>query len=404
MSRTTLRRSVPSRRWKVAVALALVVLAVPSVVAIGASGGGDRTMATSGVVSFAKNCGTASGPTPAAIYIHSKNPKVNLSPGDTMTVVYEFNVSGFTSAVVGESVHIPSVQTSFPLSNGTTLPFFMLPRVIVIQNGSWTSPSLATDTKSIKAAYTFANPGNATLSSQKLAVMASNSAYGNLTLEFRWMWSINQTANGHGVTVGPWTNPTIHAFPPSIFEPAPLVALVARNGPTITIGAVADANLSGAISSTSFLVELEYATGDVFNTVTEPTPAGNATPFRAHILMMSVDNNLAPAKALMHIHDHCGAIIFSLSEVAVYGSIATLHVDVAPAVCGPVTFNGTPYANRSSVNLTPSATSYAISVGACAGHTFFGWEGNNGVDPDPIAKLSSAVVVSADGTLTAKFL
>ncbi|MCI4319019.1 MAG: hypothetical protein L3K23_02660 [Thermoplasmata archaeon] len=404
MPKSTRLRSEPHRRWKTAVALTVLALAVPSLLSIGATAATGGAVVNSRVVTFANTCGTASGPTPAALYIHSKNPTVTLSAGDTMTVVYEFMVSGFTSAVVGEAVHIPSVQASFPLSNGTTLPFLLLHRVIVIQNGSWTDPSLATDTKAIKAAYTFANPGNATLSSQKIAIMASNSAYGNLTLEFRWMWTVNQSANGHGVTIGPWTHPTSHAFPPSIFEPAPLVNLASRNGPTVTIGAVADANLTGAISSTSFLVELEYSSGDVFNTVTEKTPAGNATPFRAHILMMSVDNNLAPTKALLHVHDHCGAIIYSLSEVAVYNASAVLRIDVAPSTCGPVTFNGTAYANRSSVVLAPSTTSYAISVGACAGHTFVGWEGNNGVDPDPIGKLSASVVVSADGTLTAKFL
>jgi hypothetical protein len=392
------------RGWKVAVALAVVALAIPSALAIGATSGGGGAAPASGVVAFSKNCGTAAGPTPAALYIHAKNPTVNLSAGDTMTVVYEFMVSGFTSAVLGEAVHIPSVQASFPLSNGTTLPFVLPHRVIVIQNGSWTAPSLATDTKSIKAAYTFGNPAQATLSSQKIAVMASNSVYGNLTLEFRWMWSVNQTANGHGVTVGAWTHPTANAFPPSIFEPAPLVNLVSRNGPTVTIGTVADANLTGAISSTSFLVELEYPSGDVFNTITETTPAGNTTPFRAHILMMSVDNNLAPTKALLHVHDHCGAIIYSLSEVAVYNASATLRINVAPSTCGPVTFNGTAYANRSSITLVPSPTSYTISVAACAGHTFSGWAGNNGVDPDPVGHLSASVVVSADGTLTAKFL
>jgi hypothetical protein len=394
-----LRRPLP-RRWTIAVGLALVVLALPASVAPART----SVAGTSGVVAMVNSCGTASGPTPAALIIPAKNPTVTLSSGDKMTVTYEFMVRGYTSAVLGESVHIPSVFASFPLSNGTSFSFFLVHRNVTIQNGTWTAPSVATDVKTIHATWTFANPGNATLSTQKLAVMASNSAYGNVTLEFRWMWSIDQTANGHGTTIGPWTVPSTHLFPPSIFEPAPLVNLISHNGPTIVIGFNWVGNLTGAISSTSFLVEIEYPSGTPFSTDTEPTPPGNSTPFRAHTLMMSNDNTLSPTKALVHIHDHCGAILYSISVVAVYGTSALIHVDVAPASCGPVTFNGTAYANRSTVSLVPGPSGYPISVAACSGHAFLGWQGNLGVDADPVFKLSSSVVVSAGGTLTAKFL
>ncbi|MCI4351256.1 MAG: hypothetical protein L3K15_07070 [Thermoplasmata archaeon] len=387
-----------------ALGLSVLMIAVPLSLSAGPASAPSAALTSHQVRTAVNTCGTAGGPTPAALYIPNKIPVVALSAGDAMTVEYEFQVQAFATAVAGEAVHIPSVFAKFPLSNGTTLQFFFLPRVIVIHNGSWTPTSLATDRKAIHASWTFATTGSSTLSTELLAISATNSAYGNLTLAFRWIWSIDQTSNGHGFTNGTWTKPTAHIFPPSIFEPAPWVGLLSHNGPTVTIGTPWIGYLVGAISSVSFLIELEYPSGDVFATTTEPTPAGNSTPFKAHILMMSNDNTLSPTKALVHIHDHCGAILYSLSVVAVYPSSAVLNVDVAPSACGPVTFNGTAYANRSAVALSPSTASYPISVGTCSGHSFFGWEGNLGVDADPVPKLTSSVVVSANGTLTAKFL
>ena len=134
------------------------------------------------------------------------------------------------------------------------------------------------------------------------------------------------------------------------------------------------------------------------------TRAGNATPDVAAVTILPFQGSLAPALLLDHVRNVCGALLYSIGLTAIYAASASVRLLAQPASCGPITFNGTAYANGSLVSFRPSSSGVAASVGTCGGMTFQGWSRTSGVWVNPTTSMSTTATVSANGTLTASFV
>jgi hypothetical protein len=206
------------------------------------------------------------------------------------------------------------------------------------------------------------------------------------------------------VSVGPWSRPNSAAPHPSIFDASPYVALASTSAKPAVIGTNFTANLLGAISFQPFYLELEHAsTGLVVRTHGVKAPVGNATPFAASILFNSWSNDLAPAPMILHVHNRCGSLLLSIGVDGVYANRATLDLAANPSTCGPVAFNGSSYASGSVVYPAPSNGTYPVSVPGCAGHTFSQWNTTGGLEVVNASAPSTALHVTYNGTLTARF-
>ncbi|MDE1837838.1 MAG: PKD domain-containing protein [Euryarchaeota archaeon] len=88
-----------------------------------------------------------------------------------------------------------------------------------------------------------------------------------------------------------------------------------------------------------------------------------------------------------------------------YTAYPLVRLSWTPSTCGPVTFNGTAVANGSALGYyaAPPHAPYSASVPSCAGATFTSWVSTGGVSVSSPSSLSTAVNVSANGTLEAEF-
>lgn len=387
----------------VLVAVAAAVLAMPAGGLLGgvpSSGSGARLMP-----SFTRTgtCYSADGPTPGGILIGAPAPAINLTAGDRLTVTYQIEARNYTTAVLGEVVHVPSLFAKFTLKNHSLMELFLIHHNITISGPNWTNPNATAYTKTMSGSVVFARNSTAFLTSQKLAVMATNLYYGNLTLAMRWQWIVNRTANGGNLTVGPWSHLQANSQNPSVFLPAPFVDQVAHSGPTIVIGSTYTAQLTGATNGTTFNIEIEDKYGIRVRQSEVSTPTVPPNPFNLSIYAMADNHSLTPEKALVHVHDHCGAILYSTSIVLVYAPSAAVKVGFSPVGCGPITFNGTAYNTSTNVAVVPSSTVYTASVPSCQGHQFDHWLTHLGVMAFNSSSGSTSVLVSANGTLAAIF-
>ncbi|HZY69770.1 MAG TPA: hypothetical protein VFF67_02175 [Thermoplasmata archaeon] len=387
----------------VLLAVAIVALALPAGGVVGGHPSSVRGAQFSPGFTRTGTCYAADGPTPAGVLIGEPAPSIALTSGDRMTVAYELQARNYTSAVLGEVVHVPSLFAKFTLKNHTVMEFFLLHHNLTIAGPNWTDPNLTAYAKTMGGPVVFARNSTATLTSQKLAVMATNLYYGNLTVAMRWQWIINRTANGGNVTVGAWSHLQANSQNPSVFMPAPFVAQVAHSGPTVVIGSTYTALLTGATNGTVFNIELEDKYGIRIRQSDVTTPTVPPNPFNLSIYVMGDNHSLVPEKALVHIHDHCGAILYSTSIVLVYAPMVTVKVGFAPVGCGPLTFNGTAYSGSTNVSMVPSSTVYSASVPSCQGHAFYHWLTHLGVMAFNSSSGNTSVIVSGNGTLAAIF-
>lgn len=398
------RRSRSGMRWlQLVVAVALFVsafaaLAVPAITTAprslgggdGSPGGGSPPEIPPSLASSICNPATK---TPSSLLVPLAGPSASVPSGGSLRVVLEAEVVNYTSTDTGVTVYVPSVDATFPLSPSGTLAVYAPPRTWTVTGAGWTV--VDNTSKSATASVTFAPNATALLSSQKLAVMATRS-YGGLTLAFRWQWATN--APGGSAVYGAWSTPTRNAAYPTslatIFYPAPYVQLVRSPASAEFIGTTLRTEIGGSVAGRYFFQELENAsTGKVFQSVGETVPTTSGS-YNLSIPLINYDNYLMPGKDLLHLHDGCGAMLYSLTIAAAYAPGANVTVEITPSSCGTVTLNGSAYGNGVVAHLRPSATTYPFSVSGCSGHTFQSWNGTGGIH----VASAGALLVSATGT------
>lgn len=345
-------------------------------------------------------CNPAGPYPPSALRILLPDPTTPLFSGGALSVTYEVEIANFGPSHQGTIVYFPSVFTTFPRASGGSLTLYFSPRHLAVQSGGWSSPGFASQSVAPTGGFAFSSSGHAQLSSQILAVMATAS-YPNLTLEVRWQWVLTQP-DGSSATSG-WSTPSPTATStggaPSVFYPAPYVSLAALPSRTRTIGSEYSATLGGMFQGRTFFLELEYpGNGSVVQSQAQTAPWGG-TSFQVQILLLNYDGFLDPASYLVHIHDDCGALLYSLPVKAYFAPAATMGFVLSPASCGSLIFNGTPHASGSSWTVVPSRSAYSFSLPYCAGHSFVSWTTSGGLH----IVSGSALRVSSNGTLSVRY-
>ena len=340
------------------------------------------------------SCNPSHELSPASLVIPAAGPRTTLPAGGRLTVTYEVGEpDGSVAGPVG--IHVPSVFAFFPLQNGSRATVYAAPSVLVLNGGGWSPGGSVSASISPSSSLTFATGANATLTSEKIALMG-NRSYGNLTILVRWHWSI--ASPGAPAVDGNWTVPTPRAqYPTALateFFPVPYAALDAVAASPYLIGTTFWANLSGAVAGRYFFLELEQAAdGKVVQAVGETAPADAAT-FRTTIPLLNYDHYLAPAAFLVHIHDICGAILYSVPVTVTYAASATVTIGIHPPTCGTVTLAGRSYGSGSEATLAPSSTAYSFGLSGCWGYSFRDWNTTGGL----YIPSSGSLLVSASGT------
>jgi hypothetical protein len=231
----------------------------------------------------------------------------------------------------------------------------------------------------------------------------ANVPYGNLTLEFRWMWNLTQP---NGTTAkSAWTIPKStytknSSVLPSIFFPAQYFRFLSGpgNGQKETIGTQYTAVLGGPVAGRYFFLEMEDGAGKVVQARGQII-GQNVTTANVTIPILNYDHYLAPGLELVHIHDGCGAILYNKLIDAVFAPIVTVTFYLQPGFCGPMTFNGTSFANGTSGTFVPSTTPYAFTAPVCKGYSFSNWFSTGGLH----LPSSGRLLVSYNGTFTIEF-
>ncbi|MGA3021871.1 MAG: hypothetical protein ABSE66_03575 [Thermoplasmata archaeon] len=349
--------------------------------------------------SISLDCNKVGNPSPSALYIPTSEPTANLSRGGQITGTMEFAVVNYTSSDVGISVYFPTVYFTFPLAPTGNFSMTLSPQTLTITGSGWTNGAHTNHTQTVAAGLGFIPKGKDRLSTQKIAIQAAV-PYGTLTLEFRWMWKVSQP-NGTVISSS-WTTPKStytsgSSTLPSIFFPAQHVQFISGpgNGQKLTIGTNYTALLGGPVAGKYFFLEMENGAGKVVQAHAQ-TIGGNVTTANVTIVLLNYDHYLAPGLELVHIHDVCGAILYNKLIDAVFAPKVTVTFYLQPGFCGPMTFNGTKFANGTSGTFVPSTTPYVFSVPKCTGYTFKNWADTGGLH----ISANDRLMVSYSGTFT----
>ncbi len=388
-----------------AVVVVLVVAAYLSLLGAPSSGsitGVPNSPTGSGQLepAFAPGCNQWSPP--ASLLIPDSNPSTRATNGDHVNVTFEFEVKSATVPVIGLTVYTPTVFVTLPLEGGGSFPITFNNHTFALTSGNWTRLSF---NKLVTSTFTFNPSKNATLTTQKLAIMAG-SPYGTLKLEWRWSWNLTFSANGSFLQ-GPWTIPTNttahNLWLPSIFEPAPYVALESESPAHEFIGSTYTMYLGGDVAGRAFYIEFENKTGVVWaQEWVYDNSTTNAT-FEANITLLGSQNYLNPGLYLVHIHDSCIAMLYSKQVTLTYPPTAMVQVVTTPSTCGGVVLNGTVYHNGQSATVVPSSTPYTFSFNGCKGYAIWNWTRVGAIHIISWIAGKGQMVISANGTFTANY-
>ncbi len=336
-----------------------------------------------------------------SLLIPNHNPTTSVTVGDHVDVTFEFNVNVTTVSVAGLNVYTPTVFVTMPTVGGSSFPVTFNNHTFTMTGSQWTSLSYD---KLVTSNFSFNPATNATLSSQKLGMMA-DTPYGTLTLEWRWSWNVT-FLNGNYLQ-GPWTVPTStnHSgvWLPSIFEPAPYADLVSESPVDDLIGSNYTMYLGGDVAGRSFFFELETQTGVVWaEEWVHDNSTTNAT-FEANFTLLGGTNYLVPGLYIVHIHDQCIALLYSKRVTLTYPLTATIQIFTSPATCGAVTLNGTVYRNGQSAMVVPSPTPYTFSFNGCNGFAIWNWTRVGAIHIISFVAGNGLMVISANGAFTANY-
>ncbi len=356
-------------------------------------------LAAAGTIGPGCNPESAKYATPTALLIPNSNPSGSVAPGDHVNVTFEFKVDAETIKpnAVGINVYTPTVFTSLPEVGGGSYPATFNNHTFTIPGPVWVPLSFD---KLVTSNVTFLGGASATLSTQKVGIMA-DTPYGTLKLEFRWSWNITYP-NGT-FDQGPWTVPSLTfsqgVVLPSIFKPAPYVDLTNESPANDYIGSVYTMDLSGDVSDRNFYIEFETQAGALKAAEWQNDTASTNATFVATIPLLGFGGSLTPGLYLVHIHDSCGAMLYSKRVTLTYAPYAIVNFVTTPSGCGTVTFDGTPYTNGEFANVTPGSTPYSYAFHACTGYTISNWSFEGALRQG----MTGEVVVSAGGTFIANF-
>ncbi|MCI4360775.1 MAG: hypothetical protein L3J91_03655 [Thermoplasmata archaeon] len=320
---------------------ALLLLPLPAH-GVGIVGGG----------SFATTSGSGCNPSnsaPSSLYISLANPSGSVLAKGTVTVTLEVAALNSTPAPNGTLIYVPTAATTFPLQSSGSLSVSMPPKTLTLSGAGWAAAASESKSKTVSSATSFAKSSNAYLSTSRIAVMAS-ADYGSLELEFRWNWSVQSSPLGTTTSSG-WSVPSLVATSPnrpSIFEPAPYVAIASTSPQPAASGSNFSVDLTGAVANTSFRIVVEYPkNGTEITSTWEYTPVA-ATQFNATAPLTYPNSTPLPAGSyLLHVHDRCGAILHSVS-LTVTGAPTRLLVSgrSVPSGTPPGSYGGDPNGGR----------------------------------------------------------
>jgi hypothetical protein len=260
---------------------------------------------------------------PSAVFeISTPGPAVSPPVGAEVTVTYEVSVAsralGSSVGIAPVQVQLPEVLATFPQVNGTLFNVYTPAQTLGVTNGLWT-PATVHPRAIVDPTY-FAPGGSAVLSTQLLAVM-STAPLSSVQLEVRWSWSIMGPGDLNSSST--WTVPSASGAFPSVLTPDAYVTLLDHSPAVEAAGASFQAELSGAAALTQFHLKLESAsTGATLNIAWFNSSATAGAPFNGSIVLSSGGVPLATGNYLVHVHDACGGILYSLPVQVVAGSTA----------------------------------------------------------------------------------
>jgi hypothetical protein len=392
----------PPRRMGLMLIVALIVglvIIAPAVASARPASAISNQLAAAASSGTKPSCNGVGDPAPSSLYIPLPEVNANLSAGATLAMSMEIAAANYTSADQGVKLEFPTVDFAFVLSPSGSLTKTILPQTVSITGPGWLSYSSLDRTQVLTSPLSFAATSTAHLTTAKVSVMA-DVPYGNITVEFRWMWSMIQ-ANGSS-TNSSWSTP-VQSFHhgsidlPSIFYPAQFVSFLTGpgGGQKVTIGTNYSASVGGLVAGSYYFLEMENSTGSVVQSQGTTFPSG-VTVGNVTIPVLNYDKFLTPGKYLVHIHDYCGAILYNKQISAVFATLVNITFFLQPASCGPMTFNGTAYLNDTTGNYAPSTNPYPFTVPSCKGHSFNGWSGTGAVH----VSSNDHLVLSYKGTFS----
>jgi hypothetical protein len=255
---------------------------------------------------------------PSAIDIPLPEPGALLGAGSSLLVSFEVGVEHAGRSVAGRLVYVPSLSANFPVVGGGTVMVYQAPSTLTLTGANWSKP--INETKTLATAENLSSLSEAALTSSKIAVM-SNSTYGALSLEFRWSYVATPAGTSSVPRTSGWSIPNATAsgaYLASIFFPATYVGLAGTSSQPATAGSVFVLTLTGAVVNTTFRIVVEYpSNGTETFSQWENTPV-KAGPFYAKAnLSFANSSPLPPANYLVHVHDHCEAIVHILTVTVV---------------------------------------------------------------------------------------
>jgi hypothetical protein len=230
----------------------------------------------------------------------------------------------------------------------------------------------------------------------------TSGSYGSVLLKLRWRWLETQP-NSTRIFYGSWNLPTEQAhWPvqvPSEFYPAPFVRLVNTTPSPVTIGSNYTMTLAGpTVPGGGFYQELEDP-GDGKLLEAYPVTAPATSPiFALNIPMMNFGHDLTPGTYLAHVHDQCGALLYSRTVTAIFAPTVNVTFFIAPS-CGRIDFNGQKYTNNTTASIVPSVTPYKVKAPNCGVQKFGGFSLSGGIHADAKEYLR----VSASGTIQVRY-
>lgn len=346
-------------------------------------------------------CGAVNGVPSGALSIPNSGPAGSFAPGTQLAVTIELREILFPGSVVGGPVELPTTLVVFA-TNGTASETIVLsPRTLNLSAAGWSDPTLGTANRTFNQATGFPSDSTASLSTELLAVQA-DAPFGTMLVEARWDWTL--TPPGSPGIVGPWSLPATGGGGSSVVFPHPFVRLLSSSPQDAVIGETFTVTLAGAALSQTFLLKLENSTtGATLNLGSVVNPGSVDASFSGSIQILGSTGLLDPGSYLVHVHDQCGGILYSLPVFATYASSVAVRFGIVPAACGPLLFDQHPYSAGSSWTGAPGRGAHSLSVAGCTGHPFREWQTAGGIAALTGPGRAVSVRVCANATEDAVF-
>ena len=184
-------------------------------------------------------------------------------PGTYLRAQFEIGLASGRSYTTPVQVWVPGTAAQFPTNQGPVRLAHLAVNYTFVPGGP-TESNATNLTTLITYAGSFNATGNATLSSQLVALM-SNQPYGTLNVTVSWRWLVGLPDGS--VEVGAWTRPVT-------IMPALYAALVSIGPTTLAPGSSVSVCLGGPIAGRTFSLHLETVNPyDDFIQVNSTAPA-----------------------------------------------------------------------------------------------------------------------------------